>query len=86
MLIIFPSAGETRKASDWLHTQSISHAVIPIPNELEYQTGSDVALYLDTMDNMDVPMRLSREQFVVMRVFREFVWLGDVAPLKDAAE
>ncbi len=72
MLIVFPSTPMTEKASQWLASQGVDHKVIPIPELLDYKTGSDTAILLDSEDNMDVPMRLSREKFVVMRVFREF--------------
>ncbi len=72
MLIILPTTAMTQKASDWLTSQQVAHQVIPVPEILGYKTGSDVAIFLDSTDNMDIPMRLSREKFVVMRVFREF--------------
>ncbi len=72
MLIVFPSTPMTEKASQWLTTQGVTHEVIDIPELLDYKTGSDTAIFLDSKDNMDIPMKLSREKFVVMRVFREF--------------
>ena len=77
MLIVLPSPGDTRKASAWLTEQAIAHEIIAIPDSLNYRTGSDIALVLTATnkdDNMDVPMKLSRERFVVMRVFRDFDW------------
>ena len=77
MLIVLPSPGDTRKASAWLTEHAIEHDVIPIPESLNYRTGSDIAIVLTSAnkdDNMDVPMKLSRERFVVMRVFRDFDW------------
>ena len=72
MLIVLPSDGMTTKASAWLTDEGVAHQVIPLPASIDYKTGANTALYLNSDNNMDVPMRLSRQRFVVMRVFREF--------------
>ncbi len=80
MLIVLPSDGMTTKASVWLNDEGVAHQVIGLPTRLEYKTGANTAIFLDGDDNMDVPMRLSKQRFVVMRVFREFeLQPGDVA-------
>lgn len=72
MLLIFPSTPMTEKASTFLTEEDITHRVIKIPASLDYKTGSDIAIYVDSRDNMDIPMKLSKKHFIVMRVFREF--------------
>lgn len=73
MLLVFPSSPMTHEASAWLAGQGISNTVIPLPERLDYKTGANHALWIDSLDNMAIPMQLSRERFVVMRVFRDFV-------------
>lgn len=70
MLLVFRSPFETRKASDYLSQHHIIHRVVLIPESWDYRP-EDVAILIDSNDNMDIPMRLSRERIVVMRVFRE---------------
>ncbi len=72
MLIILPSTPTTEKASDFLNSQGIAHNLIPVPESLNYKTGSDIAIYVTSEDHTDIPMRLTRERFVVMRVFKDF--------------
>lgn len=72
MLLVFPSDGMTQKASDYLTGENIEHQVIDLPEKLDYKTGANTALYIKSDDNMDIPMKLSRQQLVVMRVFREY--------------
>ncbi len=72
MLIVLPTTPMTQNASQYLAGENISHQVIDIPESLGYKTGSDIAIYLDSDDVMDVPMKLSRAHFIVMRVFKEF--------------
>lgn len=72
MLIVLPSDAMTRSASDWLAEQNVTHELIALPESIDYKTGANTALYITGNNNMDVPMRLSKQRFVVMRVFREF--------------
>lgn len=70
MLLMFRSPFETRKASAFLREQNVSHRVVVIPPDWDYRP-EDVAILITSNDNMDIPMRLSRERVVVMRVFRD---------------
>jgi hypothetical protein len=75
-LIVLPSTPTTEKASVYLQTQGIDHRVIPIPASLNYQTGSDVGIYVTASvyaSHGDVSMLLTLQRFVVMRVFKAFV-------------
>ena len=72
MLIVLPSTPATEKASEYLTERAVPHQVIPIPESLGYKTGSDVGIYIESEDHADVPMALTRQRFVVMRVFKEF--------------
>ena len=72
MLIILPSTPTTQKASDYLSTKQVPHQVIPVPESLGYKTGSDVAIYIESDDHTGIPMALTKERFVVMRVFKDF--------------
>ncbi len=72
MLLIFPSSPMAEKASKYLEGEGVPHRIIAIPESLGYKTGADHGIYIDSENNMDVPMKLSRERFVVMRVFRDF--------------
>ncbi len=72
MLIVLPSTPTTENASQWLSERNIAHEVIPIPESLNYKTGSDIALYIEGNDQQGVPMELTKAQFVVMRVFKDF--------------
>ena len=72
MLIILPSTPTTEKASEYLTAQHVPHEVIPVPESLNYKTGSDIAIYIAGNDHADVPMQLTRERFIVMRVFKDF--------------
>ncbi len=72
MLIVLPSDGMTTKASAWLMEEGVRHHVIKLPQRLDYKTGANTAIALEGDDNMDAPMRLSKQRFVVMRVFRDF--------------
>lgn len=70
MLMVFRSPFETRKASDYLTDETVAHRVVLIPADWEYRP-EDVAIFIESDDNMDIPMRLSRQRLVVMRVFRD---------------
>lgn len=72
MLIVLPSTPMTEKASEFLTGQSVPHQVIAVPESLGYKTGSDTAIYIDSDDHTDIPMLLTKERFVVMRVFKDF--------------
>lgn len=72
MLIILPTDVMTDNASQWLSAQGVAHRVIVLPGRIRGDAGASTGLYLASRDNMDIPMRLSRAHFVVMRVFREF--------------
>ena len=72
MLIVLPSTPTTEKASAYLAGKNIPHRVIPVPESLDYKTGSDIAIYIEGNDHADVPMQLTRERFIVMRVFKDF--------------
>lgn len=77
MLIILPTTAATDKASAFLLKQAIAHRVLPVPESLGYKTGSDTAIYLaEQPEGIDVPMLLTRERFVVMRVFKAYVHEG----------
>jgi len=85
MLLVFPSDYMTRKASDYLTTEGVAHRIIAMPERLDYDNGATTALYIESQDNMDIPMKLSRQQLVVMRVFREFnPHPNDLKPVADA--
>jgi hypothetical protein len=75
-LIVLPSTPTTEKASAYLTSLAIDHQVIPIPASLNYQTGSDVGIYVTATvyaSHGDVSMLLTKQRFVVMRVFKSFV-------------
>ena len=72
MLIVLTSTPTTEKASEYLQSQGIPHRVIPIPESLGYKTGADIGIYIDSADHTGVPMELTRQRFVVMRVFKDF--------------
>ncbi|MBK8189698.1 MAG: hypothetical protein IPK79_04540 [Vampirovibrionales bacterium] len=72
MLILLPTDVMTENASQWLTSQAVAHRLIALPQRLCGESGASKGIFLDSRDNMDVPMRLSRARFVVMRVFREF--------------
>ena len=72
MLIILPSTPTTEKASAYLSSKNIPHQVIPVPESLNYKTGSDTAIYIVGNDHADVPMTLTQQRFIVMRVFKDF--------------
>ena len=62
----------TENASQLLKEWQVEHQVIPVPEDLDYKTGSDTCIYLAVVpDNIDVPMALTKAKVVVMRVFRE---------------
>ncbi|MGE0201459.1 MAG: hypothetical protein AB7P76_10880 [Candidatus Melainabacteria bacterium] len=76
MLIALPSSPATEKAAVFLAARGITHRVIPMPVELNYHNGADVAIYLAPADlpaGVDVAMLLTKEKFVVMRVFKSFI-------------
>jgi hypothetical protein len=72
MLIVLPSTPTTENASQWLKERDIAHEVIPIPESLNYKTGSDIAILIEGSDQQGVPMELTKARFVVMRVFKDF--------------
>lgn len=72
MLLFLPSTPMTENASAYLTEHNIPHQVIPVPESLGYKTGSDIAIYVESEDHTDVPMQLTRQRFVVMRVFKDF--------------
>jgi len=72
MLIVLPSTPTTEKASQWLSERGIPHEVIDIPESLNYKTGSDIAIYIESNDQQGVPMELTKASFIVMRVFKDF--------------
>jgi hypothetical protein len=80
MLIVLPSTSTTEKASAYLTQHGFDHTVIAIPDELGYKTGSDIALYTVSPDRNKMLTELTKERFVVMRVFKEFVLPGDAQP------
>ena len=74
-LIILPSTPATENASTYLTQQEVAHQVIMVPESLGYKTGSDLAIYLSTevyASHGDIAMLLTRQRFVVMRVFKDF--------------
>jgi len=79
MLIVLPSTPTTEKASEYLSAQNVPHRVIPVPESLNYKTGSDTAIYIEGNHHEDVPMRLTKERFIVMRVFKDFELEGENA-------
>lgn len=72
MLIFLPSTPATENASKYLSEREVAHEVIPVPEELDYKTGSDVCIYIKSEDHTDIPMELTKQRFVVMRVFKDF--------------
>lgn len=72
MLIVLPSTPTTENASTYLKEKGVPHEVIPVPESLNYKTGSDIAIYITGNDHADVPMELTRQRFIVMRVFKDF--------------
>ena len=72
MLIVLPSSSTTEKASEFLSQHGYEHTVIPIPEELGYKTGADIAIYTVSADRNKMLTELTKERFVVMRVFKEF--------------
>lgn len=72
MLIILPSTPTTEKASEYLASKTVPHRLIPVPESLGYKTGSDLAIYIESDDHTGIPMELTKERFVVMRVFKDF--------------
>jgi len=72
MLIVLPSTPTTENASQWLKERDIPHEVIEIPESLNYKTGSDIAIYIESNDQQGVPMELTKASFIVMRVFKDF--------------
>jgi hypothetical protein len=72
MLIVLPSTPTTEKASEYLTAQGYAHQVIPIPESLGYKTGSDLGIYTESPERDKMLTELTRERFVVMRVFKEF--------------
>lgn len=72
MLIFLPSTPATEKASEYLKQTHVPHQVIAVPESLDYKTGSDSCIYIEGDDHTDVPMELTKQRFVVMRVFKDF--------------
>lgn len=72
MLIVLPSTSTTEKASEYLSANGYEHTVIPIPDELGYKTGSDIGIYTISPDRNKMLTELTKERFVVMRVFKDF--------------
>jgi hypothetical protein len=77
MLIVLPSTSTTEKASEYLTQHGFEHTVMAIPEDLGYKTGSDIAIYTVSPDRNKMLTDLTKERFVVMRVFKEFVLPGD---------
>ncbi|MBX2861405.1 MAG: hypothetical protein KTR14_09220 [Vampirovibrio sp.] len=73
MLIVLPSTPTTQAASEYLTSIGYEHSVIPVPESLGYKTGSDIAIYTVAENQGDYAMTLTKERFVVMRVFKDFV-------------
>ena len=71
-MIFLPSTPTTERASEYLKEKQVPHTVIPVPESLGYKTGSDIAIYIESEDHTGVPMDLTRQRFVVMRVFKDF--------------
>jgi hypothetical protein len=78
MLIILTGDNMTERASQWMAERAIDHTIIELPDTLGYKTHASHGIVVESTDNMDLPMRLSKERFIVMRVFREFT-LDDCA-------
>lgn len=78
MLIILTGDTMTTQASQWMVERGIEHTIIDLPKSLGYKTHASQGIVVDSQDNMDLPMRLSKQRFIVMRVFREFT-LADLA-------
>jgi hypothetical protein len=72
MLIVLPSTPTTEKASDYLNSIGLEHQLIPIPESLGYKTGSDLAIYTEAENQGSFAMELTKQRFVVMRVFKDF--------------
>jgi hypothetical protein len=72
MLIVLPSTPTTEEASAWLARSGVEHCVITLPERLDYKTAADNAIYVSGEQHADVPMQLTRERFIVMRVFKGF--------------
>lgn len=77
MLIFLPSTPATENASAFLAEKGVAHELIPVPEDLGYKTGSDVCLYIapeaHADHSLDIPMELTRQRFVVMRVFKDYI-------------
>jgi hypothetical protein len=74
VLIVLPSTPTTQRASAFLNEQRIAHQLIPLPASLNYQNGATQALYFPPPPpEVDIAMLLTRQRFVVMRVFKDYV-------------
>jgi hypothetical protein len=72
MLIVLPSTPTTEKASEFLKAKGFEHQLIPIPETLGYKTGSDLAIYTESPERNTMLSELTKERFVVMRVFKDY--------------
>jgi hypothetical protein len=72
MLIVLPSTPTTEKASEFLNTIGIGHQLISIPESLGYKTGADLAIYSEDPRKGEIATELTKQRFVVMRVFKDF--------------
>lgn len=72
MLIVLPSTPATEKASAFLTEAGFDHQVIAIPESLGYKTGADIAIYTQSPERNRMLAELTKQRFVVMRVFKEF--------------
>ena len=73
MLIVLPSDPATHKAAEYLANQNIKHQVIPIPAEINYQTGATLAIYFNGVTEPQKMMtQLSSAGHIIMRVFKTY--------------
>jgi hypothetical protein len=73
MLIILPSTPATQKASEYLTAEQLEHRLINVPHDLNYKTGSDLAIYTTAPNSVEYATILTRQRFVVMRVFKDYL-------------
>jgi hypothetical protein len=73
MLIMLPSTPTTQQASLFLTAQGVVHQVIAVPASLQYQNASTVGIYTTDTAHGDLPMLLTKQRFVVMRVFKDYI-------------
>lgn len=76
-LIVLPSTPAVEKASAYLTSIGIAHQCIPIPQRLDYENGSRLAIYAPGENGQALSKRLTEQRLVVMRVFKDFVLQAD---------